>query len=93
MDLGLSPDMQVVDFGGGRSRIRTYDLSHVRQNSLPLSTIYNYQLEKKTAPQTNPLQVIAGSRPQERNTVHLIPLAPRVDNRNWDTHKRLPDRL
>ena len=26
----LSPDMQAVDFNGGRSRTRTYDLSHVR---------------------------------------------------------------
>ena len=31
MDLEISPDMQVVDFHGGRSRTRTYDLSHVRR--------------------------------------------------------------
>jgi len=30
MDLELSPDMQVIDFHGGRSRTRTCDLSHVR---------------------------------------------------------------
>src|SRR5262245_13767099 len=30
MGLQLSPDMQAVDFNGGRSRTRTYDLSHVR---------------------------------------------------------------
>jgi hypothetical protein len=31
MGLELSPDMQVVDLSGGRSRTRTYDLSHVRR--------------------------------------------------------------
>jgi hypothetical protein len=31
MDLEFSPNMQELDFYGGRSRTRTYDLSHVRR--------------------------------------------------------------
>ena len=31
MDLELSLAIQAVDFHGGRSRTRTYDLSHVKR--------------------------------------------------------------